>query len=477
MTSAASIDTHDIQALFKGIGLGWPVGRFFYCRFDSDTAGRSLLRHLSPLTSFHDLKNKPDVCVNAALNHAGLSALKLDNDLLYSMPEDFRDGMARRAAINGDVGAGAPEQWEEIWHGDRVHLWVGVYARSEALLEEWCDNFMGWVGDAEGVSIVGTQDTSRIVSSPDVPIYIDEPESQPEKPVLLEHFGFRDGMGNPAIKGLNDKHVEGGGRLGVDGKWHSFPAGEFLLGHVDTNGEIPIAPKPAAFAWNGTFMVLRKLAQNVDLFRDYLEGQAAKLGDKADNIAARMVGRHRNGKPLMKSHGDYDFTYASDPDGRMCPLGSHLRRSNPRDSFGADFGSLLVDRHRILRRAITYGKLVPHGKTAREVNGEDGQGIMFVVLNASISRQFEFVQQQWVNYGNDFNQGDDRDPIAGTQIDSGKMVIPGDKAEGREAMICDGLKTFVTCRGGDYFFLPGIAAFEALASEKCDWRQSDVQVF
>ncbi|WP_020400617.1 Dyp-type peroxidase [Kordiimonas gwangyangensis] len=473
MTSPASINTKDIQALFKGIGLGWPKGRFYYCAYKTDDAGRRLLRHLSPLTTIHDLADKPDICVNAALTHAGLTALKLDNDLLFSMPEDYRDGMRRRAAINGDFGASSPEKWDAIWDGHQVHVWVGVYARSDESLEAWCAGFEKWVKGAKGVAIVGQQDTSRIVSSPDVPVYIDDPKSQPDKPSLLEQFGFRDGMGNPPIRGIMDKHVVGGGVLDPKGKWHTFPPGEFLLGHIDTNGEIPPAPKPPAFSWNGSFMVLRKLAQDVDLFRDYLKGQAKKLGRSGDDIGARMVGRRRDGTPLMASKGDYDFTYASDPDGRQCPMGAHIRRTNPRDSFGADYGSLLVDRHRILRRAITYGDLVPRNKSQAEVNGEEGQGIMFIVLNASISRQFEFVQQQWVNYGNDFNQGNDRDPIVGTQLEDGKFIVPGDESAGRNTMVCNELKQFVTCRGGDYFFLPGIAAFEALSSDDCDWRQTD----
>ncbi|MEX0300175.1 MAG: dyp-type peroxidase, partial [Kordiimonas sp.] len=92
-------------------------------------------------------------------------------------------------------------------------------------------------------------------------------------------------------------------------------------------------------------------------------------------------------------------------------------------------------------------------------------------LNASISRQFEFVQQQWVNYGNDFDQGNDRDPIIGLQMGEGQMVIPGDEKADRDTMICDKLKQFVRCRGGDYFFLPGIGAFEALADNNKAWHQ------
>jgi len=470
MTTSSSVETKDIQALFKGIGLRWPTGRFFYCRYESAAAGRQLLQHLSPLTSFHDLKAKPETCVSAALTYAGLDALELNRDILASMPEDFREGMRARASINGDAGENAPELWEAIWKEQGVYLWVGVYATSEAGVEAWHDDFTTWIDGQDHISIVGTQNVGRITSDADKPIYIEDENSQPKKPVLLEHFGFRDGMGNPAIKGIADKHLSGDGAIDVNGEWQALAAGEFLLGHTNTDGEMPEAPKPRALSQNGTFMVLRKLEQDVDLFRDYLTEQSEKLGRDADDIGARMVGRHRDGTPLMKSKDDFDFRYASDPEGRVCPMGAHIRRANPRDSFGADFGSLLVDRHRILRRAITYGKLVERGQSQRDVNGDEGQGLMFIVLNASISRQFEFVQEQWVNYGNDFNQGNDRDPIIGLQTGGGSMTVPG--AGERKTMVCDDLKQFVRCRGGDYFFLPSVSAFKALSSDAGDWRES-----
>lgn len=470
MPYSSSVNTKDVQALFRGFGLRWPHGRFFYCRYENGQAGRRLLQLLSPLTSYHDLSSAPPVCVNAAFTYAGLAALRLDNDILNSLPDDFRDGMLSRAKINGDAGESDPSLWENIWHQQQVHLWVGAYAREQADLDSWAQKLLEFIESDDEISSLGSQDVGRIVSDPETPVYIEDKSTQPKESVLLEHFGFRDGVSNPPISGLVEKQIKGAGRLDIDGKWHSYPPGEFLLGHIDTNGEIPIAPKPEAFSHNGSFMVLRKLEQDVDLFRDYLTEQGSKLDASADDLAARMVGRKRDGTPLMPANDIYDFRFSGDPEGRVCPMGSHIRRTNPRDSFGAQFGSLLVDRHRILRRAITYGRFVPSGKKQKEVNGSNGQGLMFIVLNASISRQFEFVQQQWVNYGNEFNQGNDTDPIIGTRQGNDQMVIPGNDKEGRDTVICDELKQFVRCRGGDYFFLPGVAAFEGLADDGQGWR-------
>ncbi len=470
MAYSSSVNTKDVQALFRGFGLKWPHGRFFYCRFETGEAGRRLLQWLSPLTSYHDLTDSPDVCVNAAFTFSGLMALDLSSDILNSLPDDFRDGMLSRANINGDAGQSDPSLWDDVWQGNQVHLWIGAYARGQSHLENWAQKFLAFVASDEQLTHLGGQDVGRIVSGRDTQVYIEDEATQPQDPVLLEHFGFRDGVSNPPISGLVEKQINGTGRLDIDGTWHSYPPGEFLLGHIDTNGEIPLAPKPDAFAHNGSFLVLRKLEQDVDLFRDYLVGQGSRLAVSPDDLASRMVGRRRDGTPLMPASDMFDFRFSGDPEGRMCPMGSHIRRTNPRDSFGAQFGSLLVDRHRILRRAITYGDFVPRGKKQAEVNGKDGQGLMFIVLNASISRQFEFVQQQWVNYGNEFDQGNDSDPIIGARGGADQMVIPEDDQEGRETVICDKLQQFVRCRGGDYFFLPGIAAFEGLADDGQGWQ-------
>jgi hypothetical protein len=87
---------------------------------------------------------------------------------------------------------------------------------------------------------------------------------------------------------------------------------------------------------------------------------------------------------------------------------------------------------------------------------------MFMTLQTSITRQFEFVQSQWMNFGNDLNQANDRDPLVGNQTGHGRMAIPG-SAE-TPTIICSELPQFVTTKGGDYFFLPGVSAFNRLAA-------------
>ena len=117
-------------------------------------------------------------------------------------------------------------------------------------------------------------------------------------------------------------------------------------------------------------------------------------------------------------------------------------------------------RHRILRRAITYGEPVPRDKNQRDIN-PDGQGLMFMTLQTNITRQFEFVNQQWINFGNDLNQGNERDPLVGVQSGTGRLAVPGD--ETNPTVVCGNLPQFVRTRGGDYFFMPSVTAFDRLA--------------
>lgn len=457
--AGGALDLRDIQAQFGGFDRHWPYGRFYYCRYRNAAAGRRLLQRLLPIAHVLDVDAGSNPAVNVAFTHAGLRALDLDATVLGSFPPDFRQGMRHRAPLNGDKGVDAPEHWDETWRGDPVHLWIGLYARNLEQREQWSAAFESWIAADGELEIAGTQAVSRFYADPATPMHIEDADSNSVRAYVLEHFGFRDGVSNPVIAGMPPEDPAGGGRLGENGAWSPLAAGEFLLGHVDGDGEMPLAPQPESLARNGSFMVLRKLEQDVDAFREYCAETATQAGIGADEIACRMIGRRRDGTPLADESTLNAFSYADDPDGRRCPLGAHARRANPRDSMG--YGSVLVDRHRILRAGITYGEPVPNGRSQREVNGDAGQGLMFVAFNASFTRQFEFVMQQWIDFGNDLNQGNDRDPLCGRQLPGGRMTIPG--KDERPTVFCNDLRQFVRLRGGDYFFMPGIAAVEALA--------------
>jgi deferrochelatase/peroxidase EfeB len=215
-------------------------------------------------------------------------------------------------------------------------------------------------------------------------------------------------------------------------------------------------------------MVWRKLYQDVALFRTTLrEAARSYSGGDEDALAAKIVGRWRNGTPLVvspdaelpgfdaRSPGANDFRYgATDDDGRRCPLGAHVRRSNPRDALG--FDGALSFRHRIIRRGMPYGPLLAEG--ALEDDGRD-RGLVFVSFNASISRQFESLQRQWLIDGNVFHLGGDSDFLLGSSGEPpGKMTVQGDPP-----FFVTPQRAFVRTCGGEYLFVPGITGLAAVA--------------
>jgi deferrochelatase/peroxidase EfeB len=179
-------------------------------------------------------------------------------------------------------------------------------------------------------------------------------------PTGREHFGFRDGIGEPLVIGSG-----GSGHPGQD----AIMPGEFVLGYPDESGSIPPLPGPEILKRNGSFLAFRQLHCDVAAFRRFLRANARSKEDE-ELIAAKMVGRWRSGAPLMlapekddpelaaDSTRNNDFQYfESDPKGLICPLGSHIRRVNPRDGLRDTIVSTNI--HRLIRRVAAYGPVLP----------------------------------------------------------------------------------------------------------------------
>jgi hypothetical protein len=151
----------------------------------------------------------------------------------------------------------------------------------------------------------------------------------------------------------------------------AIKAGEFILGYPDETGNLPAMPQPEILGRNGTYLGFRKLHSRVAAFRQYLQANARSDAEQ-ELLAAKLVGRWPSGAPLVlaperddqalgaDAQRNNDFLYYDgDPHGLKCPLGSHIRRSNPRDAL-KDQGAV-VNLHRILRRGATYGPMLPDG--------------------------------------------------------------------------------------------------------------------
>jgi deferrochelatase/peroxidase EfeB len=375
----STIDVSDVQG-FALKGYNFPYARYLLLELLHPDSARKFIGAILPhITTGERWDEKPLTTLNVAFTHKGLVNLQLPMSTLLSFPVEFQQGMKARGDILYDTGLNAPDHWDPVWQNDEVHVWLAVNAQTPEALSSACAELDRLMYETGGAKLMQSQDASVV--------FIDG------KPTTKEHFGYTDGFGNPDFKGAERDCVPGQGKLTKEGGWEALATGEFLLGYADEAGEIPVAPIPHLLARNGTFMVYRKLHQNVATFRQYLETKGAIYGGGKEKLASKFVGRWRDGTPVELSPGHADaaivkdnnqntnFTYGDDPTGARCPIGAHIRRVNPRDAFG--FNGQLINRRRIMRRGLPYGEYVPEGQP---VSDGAEHGIVYMTLNAGISR-------------------------------------------------------------------------------------------
>jgi Dyp-type peroxidase family len=368
----------------------------------------------------------------------GLRALGVNHASLATFPEEFRQGMAARAEILGTTGANHPENWVGGLASEELHAIVILFARDVAERERCRQEHREYLRECDGVKVLSSLDMEAI----------------PPYTYAHEHFGYRDRLSQPAIEGMGEEPTPGSGP--------AIKPGEFFLGYPDEDGPPARLPQPAVLARNGSYIAYLRIEEHVGAFRDFLRQQGA-TPEQQEWVAAKLMGRWRSGAPLVLSPdkddpelgGDMqrtnDFNYGKmDPYGYGCPLGSHIRRMNPRDTAAN------MQRRKMIRRGGTYGPPLPEDKP------DDGieRGIAAFVGCASLVRQFEFAMNVWTNDPNFHELGNERDPFVGTQDGSFDMTIP--KRPIRKKIV--GLPAFTTIRGGAYFFLPGIKALRYLTT-------------
>ena len=414
------------------------AGAYILLRIDDKRAGRELLRRLISVLDSAAGPGDPakQASLTAALSFQGLQALGVPQESLASFPLEFQHGMAARAIELGDVGENAPEHWEAPLGSSDVHVALVALAPDAAQLDSVLERARDSLRDLADVVPIWRQDVYAL-------------------PNEREPFGFKDGMGQPAI--------EGSGIPGNNPHEAPIKAGEFVLGYVDETGDVAPLPQPEVLGRNGTFVVFRKLHARVAAFRQYLRDRATSPADE-EVVAAKFVGRWPSGAPLALApeHDDPElgadpqrnnaFLYGDDPRGLKCPFGAHARRMNPRDSVVV--GEVRL--HRMIRRGTSYGPPLPTG--VLEDDGAD-RGIMFAFVGAHLARQFEFVQAQWLNDGKFIGAPDEKDPLAGTNDGSSRFTIPQQPVRRR----MQGLPAFVVNRGGEYCFMPSLPALRWLA--------------
>jgi len=449
---AVRLDLGDIQGLFARGYREHRYAQFTVFSIGEAPAGRGLLEWLLP----HIATAAPfsgDVALQVAFTASGLRQLGLPDHVVTGFAAEFRQGMTNpnRSRFLGDTEESDPRGW--AWGGPDGPPADGLlmlYATGPALLERWQAELRRQLGKA---GVTGTTELpARELGD-------------------TEPFGFHDGISQPIIAGLPK----------AARAMRTVPAGEFILGYPNARGQLTgrplmpasedprrlLLPDPTGsgavdFGRNGTYLVFRQLEQDVEGFWQFMDAATRRPDGSQDSsdraaLAAKMVGRWPSGAPLVKAPDhdtpaladDNDFAYRDDARGLACPIGAHIRRANPRDSLAPGPAASLdaSDRHRLLRRARSYG---PAG----------GTGLYFICLAGDLARQFEFVQHTWLNSATFNGLYDDADPLTGSRHPVGAtFTVPARPVRRRYR----GLPLFVRTRGGAYFFLPGVSAVRYLA--------------
>lgn len=451
MKNTTSIALANVQSLvLRGYRVleAHPYQHYAYLRIADPAGTRAWLKALLPsvttCTQF-DEGTAPFILA-VAFTHAGLK--KLDAPAGVEWPTPFSEGMASRADRLGDDGNSDPARWTGGLGKAEVDILVSVAGADSASIEAGIHHVEDSLGDA--LVRVGRDDAAHL----------------PGKPAGTEHFGYVDGIGQPFVEGSGLKPWKGEGVPEKGGEWGAVKSGEFVLGYPLEAGSLPRSVH--AFQKDGSYFALRKLAENVASFREYLASSAEVSGLSEELLAAKMVGRWRSGAPLVlaKKADDpglatdpsrnNDFHYTDDAKGHACPFGAHIRRANPRDDPTGPT-ALQVRSHRIIRRALPYGPWLPEGTT-----DDVDRGVMFGVINTDIENQFEYVQRNWMNASISSRQLSieaDKDPLVGNHDGTGKLLIQGSS----KPSFCWDLPRFVETRGGAYFFVPSLSALTQLS--------------
>lgn len=465
-----------------------------------------------------------DRAMYIALSPSGLDRIGREGDvtrtrlpILDAFPSAFAMGMANRGRILGDLAAeNSPEGWRwrdtsvpDVDDARTVEAMLIIYAPTSVDLDAAValqrESLKSCGGETIGPAI-------RTVTLGDPKGTI---QTDPNHRESYEHFGFRDGITTPVIRGTEQFTPYHAPRDVVE-------PGEFILGYRNNQGyfapsiivdavsdrgeNLPIAADAVPFGFadfrgadeqfssrdfgrNGTFIVLRQVEQNVSGFKNFTADQAATLnahygrdqlahtvGDTvtADWVAAKMMGRWRDGRPMVGNptyanlFGDRrpnnDFAYGrDDPRGHGCPLGAHIRRANPRDSREPDdlLEQLITNRHRLLRRGRAYFYDAANGSyPVTDPPPTSERGLVFVAICADLERQFELVQQSWLGLPSFHGLDNEPDPIGSTAQpeQERRFTIPTPSGP----LLLRDMQSFVKVRAGGYFFLPSRSAINYL---------------
>lgn len=499
-----AVEYKDVQAMVR-FGFGkMTEACYLLLRVMNASAARAWLSR-APITNA-GLNPSLSTALQVAFTRQGLEALGVPQKVIEGFSAEFITGMAgdpSRSRRLGDIGENSPERWQWGSNNHVPHAVVMLFAYP-GQLEKWKQDIKGefWNAAFEEIKCLPTSDMGG-----------------------REAFGFVDGISQPDLDWEQVRTVSRNRDQLSYG--NTVCLGEFLLGYsneyhrytdrplVDPTDrgaaellEAADQPGKKDFGLNGTYVVMRQLKQDVRGFWQFLDKAVGSRRLQRYQLAEAMVGRTLgDGAPLVPvsspipgvgTRGDEatrkqevrlnQFTYGPDPAGTACPFGAHIRRANPRNAdipgghqgwlthlvhilgFGnRDLRADLVSStrfHRLLRRGREYGeKLSPDDALQPAPANDSERGLQFVAVNANIQRQFEFIQNAWINRTKFDGTTEEADPLLGNREPvpgcpfANTFALP---QQGRIRRRITDVPRFVTVLGGAYFFLPSLRALKYL---------------
>lgn len=394
--------------------------------------------------------------LNVGITHEGLAALGLPRAALNTFPDEFVGGAVAAAPRVGDTDDSAPEQWQAPFASPDVHLLVFLFITDKVTTEQTVEavsaQLRGLYAGTGACHELSVHDARSL-------------------PGDIAHFGYRDGFAQPTI--------EGGPPPIIPDILPKASASEFLLGYENLTTDR--VPEPLELCRNGSYAAFRILEQDCHAFETFLAEQSVQTKLDPELIAAKLCGRWRSGAPLtlfpnaddprsndpasFAKYNSFDYVKTEnfspsddydDSRGSRCPIGSHVRRMNPRHSRVAGNSGLS---HRIIRRGLPYGPPFDPG------NPQDGigRGLLGVFIGASLKNQFEFLMKHWANDGGFAGERKRKDPILGdNSVTSSEFRIPMEA--GKETVVLKGFPRLVKTRGGAYCFVPSVTAIRYLSA-------------
>ncbi|KAJ7154720.1 fungal peroxidase [Mycena filopes] len=444
--AAAGINLDDVQGdVLIGMKKNKELFYFFSIADVADFKPKlsgDILPRITSTTQLLDVSKQPATALNIAFSQTGLTALGATDSLGDSV---FAGGQFKDLANLGDPGVA---NWVPQFAGTSIHG-VMLFA------SDTDDNINAAVTSLEAA--LGDSITK---------VYSLSAGARPGAEAGHEHFGFLDGISNPAVTGFTASPMPGQAVVNP---------GTILLNET---GDATARP---SWAKDGTFLAFRQLKQLVPEFNSFLTanpivdaaaGLTAEQG--SDLLGARMVGRWKSGAPIDLAPLTDDPALGADPtrnnnftfvhsgstlatDQTHCPFSAHIRKTRPR----ADLGTPEDTTHHIMRAGIPYGPEVSDSEAAAGTTSTE-RGLAFVAYQSSLSNGFQFLQRVWANNANFVHSGVGVDPVIGALAGAQRVVAGLDPTDSTKTTTLT--TDFVVSRGGEYFFVPSLSAIASKLS-------------